>query len=311
VLGSPLVSIIIPVYNGSRYLREAVDSALGQTYRNCEVIIVNDGSTDGGKTEEIALSYGSRIRYFAKENGGVATALNRGIREMRGEFISWLSHDDVYYPHKIQSQIDSMSHEQPPVVLYSDYDIIDADSTYIRTNRSGPVDPDQFRLALVTSWPINGCTALIPHACIRSAGMFNEQLMTTQDYDLWFRMARHCRFKHSNDILIRSRYHSQQGTLTMSQRCSDEANQLYIRFLYDLFGDGYAPDQLVAAISGLIRKGSLEAVSAAVDLGFRNIASSGIVSTIGIRSRLLLLRAQASVLTMKSAVQSRMRRLHL
>jgi len=309
VLGSPLVSIIIPVYNGSRYLREAVDSALGQTYKNCEVIVVNDGSTDGGETEKVALSYGSRIRYYAKENGGVATALNRGIREMRGEYLSWLSHDDVYYPQKIEVQLNIMSHEQSPVVLYSDYDIIDADSKYIRTHRIGSVDPDEFRLALVMSWPINGCTALIPYACIRSAGMFDERLITTQDYDLWFRMAGHCRFRHTSDILIRSRYHAQQGTLSMSKRCADEANQLYTRFLNDLFSDRYVPDQLVAAISGLIRKGSLRAASAAVDLGFRNIASSGIRSTIGLRSRLLLLRAQASVLTMRAALLSAMRRL--
>ncbi|TFG59465.1 MAG: glycosyltransferase family 2 protein, partial [Deltaproteobacteria bacterium] len=80
----PLVSIVIPVYNGSDYLREAVDSAMAQTYADVEVLVVNDGSDDGGKTEAIALSYGDRIRYFRKENGGVASALNLGVREMRG-----------------------------------------------------------------------------------------------------------------------------------------------------------------------------------------------------------------------------------
>ena len=74
---NPKVSIIIPVYNGENYLREAIDSALAQTYKNFEVIVVNDGSSD--KTDEICKSYGSRIRYFKKENGGVSTALNLGI----------------------------------------------------------------------------------------------------------------------------------------------------------------------------------------------------------------------------------------
>ena len=73
------VSIIIPVYNGSNYLKEAIESALAQTYDNVEVLVVNDGSNDGGATEQIALSYGERIRYFKKENGGVASALNVGI----------------------------------------------------------------------------------------------------------------------------------------------------------------------------------------------------------------------------------------
>lgn len=68
----PLVSIVIPVYNGSNYLQEALDSAVAQTYKNLEIIVVNDGSTDD--TENIALSYGDKIRYFYKENGGTSTA---------------------------------------------------------------------------------------------------------------------------------------------------------------------------------------------------------------------------------------------
>ena len=102
----PLVSIVIPVYNGSNYMREAIDSALAQSYERVEVIVVNDGSTDD--TEQIALSYGERIRYFRKENGGVSSALNLGIKEMKGEYFSWLSHDDLYTPDKIEVQIDAL-----------------------------------------------------------------------------------------------------------------------------------------------------------------------------------------------------------
>src|SRR4030065_1713637 len=94
------VSIVIPVYNGSNYLRGAIDSALAQTYKNIEVIVVNDGSDDGGKTEAIANSYGDKIRYICKKNGGVSTQLNVGILAAGGEFISWLSNDDGYIPDK-------------------------------------------------------------------------------------------------------------------------------------------------------------------------------------------------------------------
>ena len=78
---------------------EAIDSALSQIYKNIEVIVVNDGSKDNA--EEIALSYGDKIRYLKKENGGGLSALNFGIWEMKGEYFSWLSHDNKYDCHKI------------------------------------------------------------------------------------------------------------------------------------------------------------------------------------------------------------------
>ena len=105
---TPKVSIIIPVYNGSNFLKEAIDSALAQTYKNIEVIVVNDGSTDDGETRAVAEKFGDRIRYFEKENGGVSSALNFGIKKMTGEWFSWLSHDDLYMPKKIENSIETL-----------------------------------------------------------------------------------------------------------------------------------------------------------------------------------------------------------
>ena len=84
----PLVSIVIPAYNASNYLAEAIDSALAQTYPNVEIIVVNDGSRDDGATRAVALSYGDQIRYFEKPNGGSSSALNTGIANMKGEWFS-------------------------------------------------------------------------------------------------------------------------------------------------------------------------------------------------------------------------------
>ncbi len=126
-MANPMVSIIIPIYNGINYMREAIDSVLAQTYDNIEVIVVNDGSTDG--TEEAALSYGDRIRYFAKENGGIATALNLGIEHMRGEYFSQLAHDDVYYPYKIEAQINAVKKcGDMTRICWGDADIINENS---------------------------------------------------------------------------------------------------------------------------------------------------------------------------------------
>jgi len=130
---NPKVSIIIPVYNGSNYMREAIESALAQTYENIEIIVINDGSSDGGKTDEIARSYGDRINYILKENGGVATALNTGIREMTGEYFSWLSHDDVYYPEKIEKHVQYIGKSKDRnIVTFCGHELIDENSLVIK-----------------------------------------------------------------------------------------------------------------------------------------------------------------------------------
>jgi glycosyltransferase involved in cell wall biosynthesis len=234
---NPKVSIIIPVYNGANFLREAIDSALAQTYGNIEVIVVNDGSIDGGKTEGIAKSYGDRLRYYYKENGGVASALNFGIREMKGEYFSWLSHDDVYYPNKVEEQIQYFKNINKIVILYSDYDLIDRDSKYIRAEKIKNIEPRDFRYALIVGNPINGCTALVPRSCFEVVGTFDTRLKTTQDYDLWFRMAKKYDFLHIPKVLVKSRVHPEQGTVALGSIHGTECNNYFIACLNEMNND--------------------------------------------------------------------------
>ncbi len=115
----PKVTIIIPVYNGENYVSEAIESALAQTYKNIEIIVVNDGSTDN--TEKIIE------KYIKKTNGGVSTALNEGIKNMTGDYLSWLSHDDLYLPNKIEEQIKFLFNlKEKDVILYCNSALIDA-----------------------------------------------------------------------------------------------------------------------------------------------------------------------------------------
>ncbi|MGE5474758.1 MAG: glycosyltransferase [Ignavibacteriales bacterium] len=234
---SPKVSIIIPVYNGSDYIREAIDSALAQSYKDIEVIVVNDGSDDAGKTEEICESYKDRILYFYKANGGVASALNFGIQQMTGDYFSWLSHDDVYYPEKIETQVNkliSIKTEDNDVILYSDYELIDEQSKYLGIRRIPNIKSTAMCRALITGHPINGCTILIPKDCFKRVGMFNESLKTTQDYEMWFKLAKNFEFIHIPTILIKSRIHSKQGSKVMNIKHMEECNQYYIWALKEI-----------------------------------------------------------------------------
>lgn len=208
----PKVSIVIPVYNGSDYLSSAIDSALSQTYKNTEIIVVNDGSNDNGETDRIAKSYGDLIKYVYKSNGGVASALNMGLDMMSGEYFSWLSHDDIYYPFKIQRQVEYLkSIGRDDVILFSNWEHIDADSKYLG-NRIIEKHKIGKSIYVVMNCVINGCTLLIPKRCFDDVGTFDETLPTTQDYDLWFKMARKYEFAHMPDILVKYRIHPNQDS---------------------------------------------------------------------------------------------------
>jgi len=193
-------------------MREAIDSALTQTYDKIEVIVINDGSTDD--TEEIAKSYGDKIRYFAKENGGVSTALNMGISNMRGEYFSWLSHDDIYYPSKIEACIEAIK-DCPNRIVYSDYDVIDDNGKVIDTanfRKYYRYADFEYGLFVILNGAANGCTMLIPRENFDMYGMFDETLRTTQDYDLFFKMFRTQRLVYINEPLTKYRSHESQQT---------------------------------------------------------------------------------------------------
>src|SRR5690554_326028 len=132
---NPLVSIIIPVYNGENFLKEAIESALNQTYKNIEIIVINDGSTDN--TESIALSFGDKIKYYKKSNGGVSSALNLGIEKMSGEYFSWLSHDDLYHKDKIYEQIliAKKNNYNENLIIGTHVEIINEDGDSIRKKK--------------------------------------------------------------------------------------------------------------------------------------------------------------------------------
>ena len=209
----PFVSIIIPVFNGSNYLAEAIESALNQTYKNKEIIVINDGSSDGNKTREVAMSYSSRIKYFEKENGGVASAFNYGINKMKGEYFSWLSHDDRYMPNKLQDQITYLElQNNKDVILYSQYYLIDESSKIIGQSNVFAFDHSS-SLPIILQRPlINGNSVLIPRKAFDVVGLFNESLKYTQDYDMWFRLYDKYKFILLNEPLVMSRIHAQQGS---------------------------------------------------------------------------------------------------
>lgn len=234
----PKVSIVIPVYNGANYMRDAIDSALEQTYGNIEVVVVNDGSRDNGKTDAIARSYGSAIRYFEKANGGVATALNLGIEKMAGEYFSWLSHDDMYAPTKIEEEVQRLLLESDRTAIVAEgYQVVNSLGEYQYTvNLHDSYEADRLKssLFLLLRGGINGCALLIHKSHFERVGLFDPALPTTQDYDLWFRMFRGQTVYYMKSSNVLSRSHEEQGSKALLSEHVKECDSLWINMMNSL-----------------------------------------------------------------------------
>ena len=223
----PKVSIVIPAYNAANYLSEAIDSALDQTYPHIEIIVVNDGSTDDGATAEIAKSYGDKIVYVEKANGGSSSALNAGIQRMTGEWFSWLSHDDLYYPTKIEKQIEFLNALNPinerieHCVLFAAAEQIDKDGKIIRrpnvrwekkkADFVANVPNNSHLICEPTENVFHGCGGLIHRNVFETVGKFDESMRLVNDMDMWFRIyAAGYKIFYIPDVLVRGRIHSKQ-----------------------------------------------------------------------------------------------------
>lgn len=221
------VSIIIPVYNGSTYLKQAIDSALAQTYANTEVIVVNDGSTDGGLTESICFAYGEKIRYFAKTNGGVSSALNYGIEKMQGKYFSWLSHDDIYYPEKLARQIEYINANPEVRIVGSGLDVIDSDGNKLNSYVPPLNTIVKNGREVMDTW-IYGCSLLIDRRVFDEVGNFNLSNRTVQDMEMWLDIAAHgIPFYFLPDILCQWRMHMESDSFTKRRQHFDEVELLF------------------------------------------------------------------------------------
>lgn len=187
---SPTVSIVMPVYNGENYLAQALESALGQTYRDMEIIVVDDGSKDS--TPDIAQSFGEPVRYVRQENAGVGAAVNRGIRSARGRYFAWLSHDDLFAPEKVAAQVRALEGAGGPAVCYTDLKWIDGEGKVL-SERELPAPP---RPALVRAILLGEPVSFAPYSlmcdlhCFEQVGLYDEAKRYTQDADMLLRLAR-------------------------------------------------------------------------------------------------------------------------
>lgn len=189
----PLISVVMSVYNGEKYLRESIDSILNQTFKDFEFIIIDDGSTD--KTKAIIQSCkDKRIVLISRENKGLVASLNEGIEIARGQFIARQDADDISTPNRLKEQLTALNNNPDLGLVCSDIDEIDLNGVTINRYTIYDTFPDG-ALELALGWvnPIAHGTVLMKKDVFIKAGCYSESAWPAEDYDLWLRIARFSR----------------------------------------------------------------------------------------------------------------------
>jgi len=202
----PVVSVVIPVYNQAHYLPAAIRSILAQDYQALEVIVVDDGSTDA--IADAVRPFLDRITLFTQANHGAAHALNKGINRATGEFVCWLSADDLYLPGKLRAQVRAFDADGDVALVCTGFEVVDTHDRVIRRQpRPQWPHPDPF-VAVFWRNPINGSTVMMRRQVFDAVGGFDETLRADVDADMWLRIATDHRIHQVDGIFVRYRVHA-------------------------------------------------------------------------------------------------------
>ena len=232
----PLVSVIIPVYNREDYIGEAIESVLNQTYKNFELIIVNDGSTDN--TENIVKGYAEkdkRIKYFYQENQGAYSARNKGIEESNGEFISFLDSDDKYFPYALEKMVYLFQTLPENVkLIYGNFiNEIEGQKEKIYREIVEPAPkPVLFHQFLIGN-PILPTTSMVRKDVFEEIGLFDDKYSMAEDYDFWTKII--LKYNIAKLNLPVSIYRKHQVQLTKDKgKLRYEVDRVALKLFYSL-----------------------------------------------------------------------------
>lgn len=212
---NPKISVIIPTYNREQMIKEAIESVLSQTYKDFEIIVVDDGSTDN--TKKVLGPYKDKIKYLRRENKGAAAARNTGIKHARGKYIGFLDSDDLWRPTKLEKQVEILDKYKDISVVYSNFIKIDENNRIINTSDIKKYFPSgyifrEILLRKATCFLVQ--TLLMRKKCFEEIGYFDTELKKGHDRDMIVRLARKYRFYGIKRNLFMFRIHNLTSRLS-------------------------------------------------------------------------------------------------
>jgi glycosyltransferase involved in cell wall biosynthesis len=206
----PAVSVVMPTYNHGRFIKSAIGSVLGQTYRNLELIIVDNYSSDD--TERIVKSYAaddSRVGYQKfKNNGVIAASRNVGIRLAKGQFVAFIDSDDCWFPQKLERVMECFSkRSEIDIVCHDENRISGEDGVFSKILRYGPYK--SYEELLFKGNSLSTSAVVVRKNKLMESGLFSEkkEFVTAEDYEMWLRLSRTCNIEYLHDVLGSWRVH--------------------------------------------------------------------------------------------------------
>lgn len=219
----PAVSICVRTYNRKAYLRKTLESIRDQTYQNYEIVIVDDGSTDG--TEEMIRQLPYKLTYFWQKNAGVAATANRAIHLAKGKYIASIDSDDLLMPDAIERMVRVMENESEDVIVYGPYLRIDENGVLYGKSKeklhSGYVTRYLFQRVFIY---LSG--SMFPKSVLQKVGSYDESLRIGEDYDLWLRLSLKYRFIALPEPTFKRRRHRTNVSRQSFENCLTELNMI-------------------------------------------------------------------------------------
>ncbi|WP_407725160.1 glycosyltransferase family 2 protein [Ruminococcus sp. JL13D9] len=221
-----LVSIVLPVYNGEKYLAQSIESVLNQTYKNFELIIVNDCSTDS--SEEIILKYKSqddRIVYIKNEaNSKLPKSLNNGFAIAKGEYFTWTSDDNMYHIDAIDTMVGFMEQHTDVGLVYCDFNMINEEGEFKYKVTVGNPEEQKYKNTI-------GACFLYRRSVAENVGDYDTSLFLVEDYEYWLRISLSYRISPLHMCLYDYRWHNDSLTLTRSTEVEQSVARLHWKYL--------------------------------------------------------------------------------
>ncbi|WP_161497211.1 glycosyltransferase [Bradyrhizobium nitroreducens] len=267
----PLVSIIIPAHNAGMFIGEAIDSALSQFYAAVEVVVVDDGSTDG--TSEVLRTYGRAITSWSQTRSGQSAAINRGVSLASGELIAYLGADDRLHESAIEILVDRLAHEHAMCLVYPDFNLIDTNGAVIRRVSASPYDQ---RRLIAGFRCLPGPGALMRKTAWSRCGGWSSSFRQIPDMDLYFRLSLIGPFARVPHCLADFRVHPESTTRKPSSY--DMANEP-VQLVDEFFARTDLPDDVrrwenEARASALALSGFLHATGSRRSLAVRQFTQA-------------------------------------